>query len=273
MTLLVTVNEAEEDQTGAPDVNVVIAVVGLAIEARIAGTAAMIADGDRTALLLRDAIRQGVRGIISFGVCGGLDPKLRPGKVVIASSVFTGKGEAYPTDLLWAEELVRMIPGSGYSPIAGVASPMKSFEERHDFHTTTGAVAADMESQIVARIAAEFKIPFAACRVVLDPAHRILPRAALISIGPGGKPGLRKIGGSVLRDPRQLPSLSRLAADAVIAVLTLRNAKQRLGTHLGFPHLGLQRQTSYLGLQKRTCSMSPAQLNCMIPPAPAAYPT
>jgi len=261
MTLLVTVNEAEEDQTGAPDVNVVIAVVGLAIEARIAGTAAMIADGDRTALLLRDAIRQGVRGIISFGVCGGLDPKLRPGKVVIASSVFTGKGEAYPTDLLWAEELVRMIPGSGYSPIAGVASPMKSFEERHDFHTTTGAVAADMESQIVARIAAEFKIPFAACRVVLNPAHRILPKAALINIGAAGKPGLRKIGGSVLKDPRQLPSLSRLTVDAVVAVLTLRSAKQRLGTHLGFPHL-----------QQRTCSMSTTQLNCVIPPALAAYP-
>jgi len=96
MTLLVTVNEAEEDQTGAPDMKAVIAVVGLAIEARIAGTAAMIADGDRTAFLLRDAVQQGVRGIISFGVCGGLDPKLRPGKVVIASSVLAGLSAGTP---------------------------------------------------------------------------------------------------------------------------------------------------------------------------------
>ena len=79
MTLLVTVNEAEEDQTGAPDMKAVIAVVGLAIEARIAGTAAMIADGDRTAFLLRDAIRRGARGVISFGVCGGLDPEAPTG--------------------------------------------------------------------------------------------------------------------------------------------------------------------------------------------------
>jgi len=236
MTPLVTLNE-EEDQTGAPNLKAVIAVVGLAIEARIAGTAAMIADGDRTAFLLRDAIRQGVRGIISFGVCGGLDPKLRPGKVVIASSVFAGKDEAYPSDLLWAGELLRMIPGAGYSPIAGVDCPMTSFEERRDFHAITGAVASDMESQIVARIAAEFKIPFAACRVVLNPAHRILPRAALINIGPAGKPGLRKIGCSVLKDPWQLLGLSQLAIDAAIAVLALRSAKQRLGTHLGFPHL------------------------------------
>ena len=237
MTLLVTVNEAEEDQAGALGVDAVIAVVGLAIEARIAGTAAMIADGDRTAFLLRDAIRQGARGVISFGVCGGLDPKLRPGKTVIASSVLAGKGEAYPSDLHWAEELRRMIPGSGYSPIAGVASPMTCFEERRDFHATTGAVAADMESQIVARIAAEFRIPFAACRVVLNPAHRTLPRAALINIGPAGKPALRKIGRSVLKDPRQLPKLGRLAVDAVIAVRALHSAKQRLGNHLGFPHL------------------------------------
>jgi Phosphorylase superfamily len=236
MTLLVNANKAEEDQTGAPDLKAVIAVVGLAIEARIAGMAAMIVDGDWTAFQLRDAIRKGARGIISFGVCGGLDPKLRPGKVVIASSVLAGKDEAYPSDILWAKELLRMIPGAGYSPIAGVASPMKSFEERQDFHATTGAVAADMESQIVARIAAEFKIPFAACRVVLNPAHRILPRAALIKIGPAGRPRLRKIGGSVVKDPRQLPKLSRLAIDAVIAVRALRRAKQRLGTHLGFPH-------------------------------------
>ncbi|OAF17563.1 hypothetical protein [Bradyrhizobium sp. Cp5.3] len=236
MTLHVIVNEAKEDQTGAPNAKAVIAVVGLAIEARIAGMAAIIADGDRTASSLREAIRKGARGIISFGVCGGLDPKLRPGKVVIASSVFAGKDEAYPSDLPWAQELLRMIPGAGYSPIAGVATPMTSFEERRDFHATTGAVAADMESQIVARIAAEFRIPFAACRVVLNPAHRILPRAALIKIGPAGKPRLRKIGGSVVSDPRQLPRLSRLAVDAVIAVRALRRAKQRLGTHLGFPH-------------------------------------
>ena len=241
MTLHVTVDEAEEDQTGARNVKAVIAVVGLAIEARIAGTAAMIADGDRTAFLLRDAIRRGVRGIISFGVCGGLDPKLRPGNVVIASSVFAGKDEAYPSDLLWAEELVRMIPGAGHSPIAGVASPMTSFEERRNFHAATGAVAADMESQIVARIAAEFRIPFAACRVVLNPAHRILPRAALINIGPAGKPALRKIGGSVLKEPRQLPGLSRLSVDALIAMLALHSAKQRLGAHLGFPHLPSRR--------------------------------
>src|SRR5215510_7336190 len=123
MTLLVTVNEAEEDQTVAPNAKAVIAVVGLAIEARIAGMAAMIADGDRTASNLRDAIRKGARGIISFGVCGGLDPKLRPGNVVIASSVFAAKDEAYPADSAWAEELLRMIPGASYSAIAGVASP------------------------------------------------------------------------------------------------------------------------------------------------------
>lgn len=236
MTLHVTVNDA---QTGAPrcDVKAVVAVVGLAIEARIAGAPAMIAEGDRTAFYLRDAIRHGARGIISFGVCGGLDPKLRPGHIVIASSVFAAKDEAYPADLPWAEELIRMIPGASYSAIAGVASPMTSLEERRDFHGITGAVAADMESQIVARIASELRIPFAVCRVVLNPAHRKLPRAALIDIGPAGKPELRKIGRSLVQDPGQLPGLGRLAVDSVMAVMALRSAKRRLGAHFGFPHL------------------------------------
>jgi hopanoid-associated phosphorylase len=234
MTLIAT--EAQAVNTGAPVGSVVLPVVGLAIEARIAGKSAMIADGSRTAHLLRDAIRLGVRGIISFGVCGGLDPDLRPGTVVIASSVLAGKNESYPSDLLWTEQLLRMIPDAGRSPIAGVPSPMTSFDERRNFHASTGAVAADMESQTVARIAAEFGIPFAVCRVVLNPAHRILPRAALLEIGSQGTPALRKIGCSVLKDPRQLPGLCRLAYDAAIAVFALRKAKERLGTQLGFPH-------------------------------------
>jgi phosphorylase superfamily protein len=229
-------NSGERTSHQTPELNAVIAAVGLAIEARIVGRAATIATGERAALLLRRAVRRGACGIISFGVCGGLDPRLAPGTVVIASSVLSDKQEAHPTDTWWAQELVRIFPRACHSPIVGVASPMKSLEERLGFHALTGAVAVDMESQVVARVAAEFKIPFAVCRVILNPAHRKLPNAALIEIGPKGKLRLRKIAASIGKNPLQIGSLTRLGIDAGLALLALRDAKRRLGTHLGFPH-------------------------------------
>src|SRR5256885_9970689 len=42
----------------------------------------------------------------------------------------------------------------------------------------TGAAAVDMESHIAAAYAAEFELPFAALRVISDPASRALPALA-----------------------------------------------------------------------------------------------
>jgi hypothetical protein len=57
----------------------VVAVTGLGFEARIAGSAAVIDCGLRNSALLRAIVARGCRGIISFGVAGGLAPGLPPG--------------------------------------------------------------------------------------------------------------------------------------------------------------------------------------------------
>ena len=57
----------------------------------------------------------------------------------------------------------------------------------------TGAVAVDMESHIAAAYAAEAGLPFAALRVVSDPAGRALPALAMAAIKPNGDIDLRKV--------------------------------------------------------------------------------
>src|SRR5207253_9235828 len=77
---------------GAPDVSAirhfrsVIAVTGLAFEARIAGGVTVISDGLRTGASLKAEIERGSRGVISFGIAGGLAPHLPPGQWVVASA-------------------------------------------------------------------------------------------------------------------------------------------------------------------------------------------
>ena len=61
------------------------------------------------------------------------------------------------------------------------------------------------ESHIAARIAAAYRIPFAACRAVIDPVHSELPPAAVIGLRHDGTPDVLAVFRSVVRQPSQLP--------------------------------------------------------------------
>jgi adenosylhomocysteine nucleosidase len=66
----------------------VAAVTGLAAEARIArevGLRALAGGGDaaRTAAAISRLIGEGATGLVSFGICGGLDPRLASGTMVL----------------------------------------------------------------------------------------------------------------------------------------------------------------------------------------------
>lgn len=211
----------------------VLAVVGLAFEATVLGNSALIYEGEQCLAYITEALTRGVRGIISFGVCGGLDPKLRPGHCVVGHSVLAGN-QTYLCDPRWSDRLLGVLPNAVQGIVAGIDAPFRSVEERESFHRRTGAAVVDMESQVVARTAAANNVPFSVCRVVLNPLHRVLPPAALIQIGPGGKPNLRKIGRSILKYPNQLPKLARLSMDAAIAIRQMHLVKRHLGPELAF---------------------------------------
>ena len=211
----------------------VIAVTGLSFEARIGGVT-VINDGPQTAAMLQAAILGGACGIVSFGVCGGLDPALLPGQWVIASSVVFGD-ETYPTDKRWSDRLIAALPEAKHATVAGVDWAITDFQERVRLYARTGAIVADMESHVAARMAAAHNLPFAACRVMINPAHRTLPPAALLKLRPGGKPDLRAILNSVLRRPGQVRHLIRLTLDASIAVFALRRGKLLMEPHLALP--------------------------------------
>src|SRR5262249_34918944 len=105
----------------------VIALVGLAFEARIAAGPDVLVvchkSGRDLADLVRNAIRSGCRSMISFGIAGGLAPDLRPGDWVVASAIL-GCQRIWPTDPAWSNTLLRAVPGSRYAPILGVDAPV-----------------------------------------------------------------------------------------------------------------------------------------------------
>ena len=216
----------------------VLAVTCLAFETRIAAGhgVRLFCASERHDLLARiEAAAAGsCCGIVSFGVAGGLDPALRPGDQVIASSVVTDDGR-YHTDEAWTRALLAALPGSLHGDISGADAPVAHPSGKLALRRAHRTVAVDTESHFAAAVAARRGIPFAAVRVVLDPAHRSLPPAALVPLRRDGRADVRAVFGSMRKNLGQLSNLARIVADASLAWSTLARGRRRLGHAFAFP--------------------------------------
>jgi adenosylhomocysteine nucleosidase len=230
----------DSDPSGAQELSSarsVIAFVGLSFEARIAagpGVHVVCREaGADVAAPLSDAINRGCRSIISFGVAGGLAPHLRPGDLIVASSVIDS-GTRQPTDAEWSRKLLRTVPGAGFAAVAGVDAPVSDPKVKREWHARTGAVAVDMESHIVARVAAAHGLAFAAIRVIVDPVHRTVPAAALAGMRPDGRTDPLAVLRALVSAPSQALALMRVASDVFLARNALQRGRRLLGPGLGF---------------------------------------
>jgi adenosylhomocysteine nucleosidase len=216
----------------------VIAVTGLTFEARIAagpGVVTVCGGGhlERLEAELLQAIERGCRGIVSFGIAGGLAAHLEPGACIVARSIVT-HAERFDSHLEWASYLVQSIPGAIHGDIAGVTAPVSTAADKTALHRATGgSVAVDMESLLCATVAKARTLPFAAIRVVADPSHRALPPAAQINLLPGGKPDMNAVMRSVMVKPHQIGALVRVGLDTRTARAALVRARRMLGPGFG----------------------------------------
>jgi len=160
----------------------------------------------------------------SFGVAGGLAPGLPPGQWIVASAIVSND-EHHAADRLWSECLLEVLPRAKHAAIAGVDATVNDPNAKRALHARTRALGVDMESHVAARVAHDHGLPFAACRVILDPAHRTLPPAARVSLRAQAVPDPRAVLRSVTAEPSQLPGLIRLALDASIAKIALRRGR------------------------------------------------
>ena len=227
-----------------------VAVTGLAFEARIvAGPGVTVVCGGGHIQMrrsLENAIRKGCHGILSFGIAGGLAPHLRPGSCVVARNIIAESGR-YASDSGWAHSLFGMVQGAtrqraalrdvSFGDIVGSDVPLASTHAKRRLHENTGAIAVDMESHIAARIAVEHRLPFAAFRVVTDPSDRALPPAALVATNPDGGIEFAAIMRSLIRHPKQVPTLFRLGLDSWAARQALIPGRRFLGPNLGLPDM------------------------------------
>jgi hypothetical protein len=174
------------------------------------------------------AASDGCRGIVSYGVAGGLCPELRSGDIVVGSQVL-GPNRSIRTDDIWSAWLLSTIPTAVYGPIVGIDVPISACASRSELWLRSGALAVDMESHIIAGLAAVNALRFVALRVVIDAAGRNVPPTALACISSDGETSRWRLSRLLLRRPSDALDVMKLSADWWLARKALLSCSEVLG--------------------------------------------
>jgi adenosylhomocysteine nucleosidase len=168
-------------------------------------------------------VAEGAKGLVSFGLAGGLSRAVKAGSVLVPEAVLEA-GTRYACD----PGIMQFLGGGTGGVMLAGERIVADADEKAALYRESGALAVDLESGAVARVAAAHGLPFAVLRAVADPARRTLPPAALIPLKADGAINLGAILRAVAWRPAQIPGLIALAGDASRARQALHQQVRRL---------------------------------------------
>lgn len=185
------------------------------------------ASSQRAGQLARRFADEGVRGLMSFGICGGLTTAIRVGDLVLAEHVVHPEGPTVATHAPWRAALAQALAGEARvvvkpGALVGSAVLVEQPADKAALHRQHRAVAVDMESHAVAAVAAELGLPFLVVRTCSDAAERAFPFAALEAMSPDGSFRAGPVLRTVARKPWVVPGLIRLGLETRRALATLK---------------------------------------------------
>ncbi len=180
----------------------------------------LLANGPGPALSARAveeaARRTGIRALVSTGFCGALDPALAVGDIVIADKVL---------DLSSGQRYRAAVPTAPANSKVGLVVSMDRVAvtagEKADLYRSTGACCLEMEAAGVARLAAEFDLPFYCIRAVSDGATGDLGLDFNAYRDEDGRFSRARIALAAMRRPRLVRALLTLDRDSRMAARNL----------------------------------------------------
>lgn len=179
-----------------------------------------------------------VQALISWGCAAAIIGRLRPGHLVLPDAILSADGQSHAADKAWRERLSRTMPVH-VVPHAGQLreSPrvISTRQEKSALHQLTGAIAVDMESAAVARVAGSRQLPFLAIRAIADPAAMDFPLAVTRALNPRGDVRMASLLGHLARQPAQVGELISLGRAFGAALRTLRQVRQAAGPDFCLP--------------------------------------
>ncbi len=160
--------------------------------------------------------------IVSAGLCGGLDPRLHPGDLVIPDRVIGASGELHPIAAAHHRAAVTRAGGSACTgPLVTTREVVATPEAKAALFVASGAVAADMESAVIVARAVAAGCPALVVRGVSDSAGQGLPAELTHLVTPEGRLRLARALVLGVTRPATLPralGLGRRTRQALAAV-------------------------------------------------------
>jgi len=173
-------------------------------------------------------VAQGVTRLMSWGCAAALSESLKPGDLMLADKLIDAEGYrdakfCISTD--WHSETNNrlstfVVVHTGC--LAESKSIVSSSKDKKLLQSTTGAVALDMESIAIAKVAGQYALPFLAIRAIADPVNMDLPLAINYSLNDRGDIVMSKLLLFLILHPAELPGLIKLGLHFNAAKKTLK---------------------------------------------------
>jgi len=149
---------------------------------------------ERAGQAAQSLVAEGAGALVSWGCAGALTPELSPGALILPGRILGRDRTFIDADPHWhqaAAALLSARPQTGLSFHAGLMAeadqPLVTTRAKRAFHEATGALAVDMESAAIGRVASRHGLPFLALRAVSDSADQTLPHTTASLLRPDGR--------------------------------------------------------------------------------------
>ncbi len=177
--------------------------------------------------LTRELVAMGATKLMSFGISGSLDSSVNLGDIFIGTRVASAKGQ-WVCDEAWGRELAKKIPHAKLGGVYGSEVLVPTIEEKDALYHSTGCAIVDMESQCVAEVATEAKLPFSVVRAVCDDSVMNVPPFVMAAIAEDGSTNALKAIAHLLLHPAQTSDLFNVMGGTLKALRALSGIKNAL---------------------------------------------
>jgi adenosylhomocysteine nucleosidase len=170
-------------------------------------------------------VANGASALLSWGVCGALVTGLEAGTLLVPGAIIDSDGTALPVSSAWRDRL-NNVSSLDVRPIAETRSLLATPAQKHALARSRHAIAADMESAAVAKLARQARVPFLAVRAVADDCAMSVPAWLTSCMDARGRIELGTFRGLLLRNPRDVNEISSLARGFGAALAALRRFRE-----------------------------------------------
>lgn len=177
-------------------------------------------------------VARGAGRLVSWGCAGALAEHLAPGDVVVAKSIRFADGVLGSVSQAWRDQLVQSL-GEAVPVDEGLLTEGRSIvasaADKRQLAITSGAVAVDMESAAVLRVAERRNVPCIAVRAIADTATTSFPETVLNALDEHGEIRFASLLLGLARKPSELVALLHLNRCFRQAIKSLKKVAELAG--------------------------------------------